>query len=127
MSFVDQRGLHLFGTCCAKVEQELLLIIGIELLDDIVCIYGGMAPVKLLSIICEWTKVCEVVAVEGNLLIPSLWPGCSNNVIDGSWGSNHHETVIRLTQEEKAIRERYVQTRQYILKKESGRCDRLEN
>ncbi len=81
--------------------------IGVELLDVIVCIYGGMAPVKLLTIICDWTKVCEVVAVEGNLLIPRLWPGCSNNVIVGSWGSNHHETVIKLAQEEKAIRERY--------------------
>ena len=83
------------------------MIIGIGLLDVIVCIYGGMAPVKLLTIICEWTKVCEVVPVEGNLLIPCLWLGCSNNVVVGSWRSNHHETVIKLTQEEKAIRERY--------------------
>jgi hypothetical protein len=35
------------------------------------------------------------------------------------------ETVIELTQEEKGIRERLVQTRKCIPKKESERCDTL--
>jgi hypothetical protein len=41
------------------------------------------------------------------------------DVVEGIAG----ETVIELTQEEKGIRERYNQTRQYIHKKESERCD----
>jgi hypothetical protein len=42
-----------------------------------------MAPVKLLTIECERMKVCEVVAVKGNLLIPSLQSGSSNDIING--------------------------------------------
>jgi hypothetical protein len=45
------------------------------------------------------------------------------DVVEGFVG----ETVIKLTQEEKGIREDMVQTRKYILKRESRRCDRLEN
>jgi hypothetical protein len=56
--------------CCAKVEQELLLIIGVKFMDIVIFIYRDMATVTSLSIMHEWTKVCEVVAVKGNLSDP---------------------------------------------------------
>jgi hypothetical protein len=62
----------------------MLLIVGIKLLDIIVCVHSWMAPVNTLTIKREWTKVCEKLAVEGNLLIPSLWLGSSNDIINGS-------------------------------------------